>query len=122
MNKSFFFDTYAIIEIMKGNDKYRFVYDSNITTSAMNLAETYYEMGDWLGALKAFDECVLLNPDDAASYYSKAKINFILSRTQEAVECLKEAFLLDPAIRSEFAKEYPEIKSSRLFKKLLGEL
>ena len=78
-------------------------------------------MGDWLDALKAYDNCIKLNPNDATSYYGKAKINFILSRTQEAVDCLKAAFLYNPSIRSEFAKEYPEIKSSKLFKKLLGE-
>ncbi|MDO8549297.1 MAG: hypothetical protein Q7S39_03970, partial [Ignavibacteria bacterium] len=59
---------------------------------------------------------------DASSYYGKAKINFILSRTQEAVDCLKAAFKINPSMRNEFAKEYPEIKSSKLFKKLLGEI
>jgi hypothetical protein len=53
--------------------------------------------------------------------YGKAKVNFILSRTEEAIECLRMAFKLDPGIQNEFAKEYPEIKSSKLFKKLLGE-
>ena len=61
------------------------------------------------------------SPVNATSYYGKAKINFILSRTWEAIDCLKTAFVIDPTIRSEFAKEYPEIKSSKLFKKLLGE-
>ncbi len=54
--------------------------------------------------------------------YGKAKVNFVLSRTQDAVDCLKKAFSLDPGIRNEFAKEYPEVKSSKLFKKLLGEI
>jgi tetratricopeptide (TPR) repeat protein len=79
-------------------------------------------MGDWLEALNAYDKCISINPSDASSYYGKAKINFILSRTQEAVDCLKSAFKINPAMRSEFAKEYPEIKSSKLFKKLLGEI
>jgi hypothetical protein len=34
---------------------------------------------------------------------------------------LKIAFEIDPGIQKEFAREYPEVKSSRLFKKLLGE-
>jgi tetratricopeptide (TPR) repeat protein len=79
-------------------------------------------MGDWVNARNAFNQCIRINPDDAASYYGKAKVNFILCRTQDAVECLKSAFSIDPGIRAEFAKEYPEIKSSKLFKKLLGEL
>ena len=87
-----------------------------------NLAETFLEIGSWLDAINAFDHCTRIKPDDAGSYYGKAKIYFIISRTQEAIDCLKMAFMLDPSIRSEFAKEYPEIKSSKLFKKLLGEI
>lgn len=41
---SFFFDTYAIIELLKGNPNYEFVKDSTITTSTMNLAEFYYSL------------------------------------------------------------------------------
>ena len=85
------------------------------------LAETYIEIGDWLNALKAFDTCCKLKPDDADAVYGKAKINFILSRTEEAISCLKLAFERDPDIEKDFAKEYPEVKSSKLFKKLLGE-
>lgn len=40
----YFFDSYAIIEIIKGNDKYDFVKEEIITTSAMNLAEVYYAL------------------------------------------------------------------------------
>ena len=87
-----------------------------------NLAETYFESGKWLEALKAFDECIRINPKDATSFYGKAKANFVLSRTQEAIVCLKSAFLFDPSIRTDFEKEYPEIKSSKLFKRLLGEV
>ena len=51
----------------------------------------------------------------------KAKVCFILLQTKEAISCLKTAFKIDPEIKIEFAKEYPEIKSSKLFKKLLDE-
>ena len=87
----------------------------------LNLAETYFEIGEWLEALKSFDECIRINPKDASSFYGKAKVNFVLSRTQEAIDCLKTAFTIDPAIRVEFENEYPEIHSSKLFKRLLGE-
>lgn len=42
--KSYFFDSYAIIELIKGNEKYNFVEDCIITTSSMNLAEVYYAL------------------------------------------------------------------------------
>ena len=85
------------------------------------LAETYVEMGEWLSAIEAFDKCIMLKQNDAKAIYEKAKVNFILSRTEEALQCLKQAFELDPSIQEEFTKDYPEIKSSKLFKKLLGE-
>jgi tetratricopeptide (TPR) repeat protein len=85
------------------------------------LAETYIELGEWLSALEAFDKCIMLREDDAKAIYEKAKVNFILSRTEEALQCLKKAFELDPSIQIEFTNDYPEIKSSKLFKKLLGE-
>ena len=63
----------------------------------------------------------MIKEDDAKAIYEKAKVNFILSRTEEALQCLKKAFMLDPSIQTEFTNEYPDIKSSKLFKKLLGE-
>ncbi|MCG6958776.1 tetratricopeptide repeat protein, partial [bacterium BMS3Abin03] len=86
-----------------------------------NLAETFFEMGKWLEALNSFDECLRINPVDATSMYGKAKVNFLLSRTHEAIECLKKAFKIDPGIEEEFTADYPDVKSSKLFKKLLGE-
>ena len=41
---SYFFDSYAIIELIKGNEKYDFVKNSIIITSPMNLAEVYYAL------------------------------------------------------------------------------
>jgi len=41
---NYFFDTYAIIEIIKGNEKYDFARDLTIITSPMNLAEVYYAL------------------------------------------------------------------------------
>lgn len=41
---NYFFDTYAIIEIIKGNEKYNFARDLTIITSPMNLAEVYYAL------------------------------------------------------------------------------
>lgn len=42
--KSYFFDSYAIIELIKGNEKYNFVQESIVITSSMNLAEVYYAL------------------------------------------------------------------------------
>jgi len=75
----------------------------------------------WLEAIEAFDKCIVLKSEDANPYYGKAKINFILSHTQEAIECLKKAFALDPNTRNKFTHEYPEVKTSKLFIKLIDE-
>jgi predicted nucleic acid-binding protein len=37
----YFFDTYAIIELIKGNPNYEFIKDNVIITSSMNIAELY---------------------------------------------------------------------------------
>lgn len=42
--KGYFFDSYAIIELIRGNEEYDFVKESIIITSAMNLAEVYYAL------------------------------------------------------------------------------
>lgn len=50
MNETFFFDTYAIIEIMKGNEKYEKYKECGKITSLLNLLELYYAL------LKNYDE------------------------------------------------------------------
>jgi len=40
----YFFDTYAIIELIKGNPNYEFIKDNVIITSSMNIAELYYSL------------------------------------------------------------------------------
>lgn len=44
MSEDYFFDTYAIIELIKGNPNYEFVKEKIIVTSAMNMAEVYYAL------------------------------------------------------------------------------
>jgi len=41
---NYFFDTYAVIELVRGNTKYEHLKDYPIITSIMNLAETYYAL------------------------------------------------------------------------------
>jgi tetratricopeptide (TPR) repeat protein len=79
------------------------------------------EIGKYLEAVEAFNRCLQLNPEHAGSYYGKAKLNFLLSRTKEAIDCLRTAFSLDPNIKIKFEHEYPDIKSSRLYNRLLNE-
>ena len=44
MSEEYFFDTYAIIELIRENKNYGFVKDKIIITSSMNLAELYYSI------------------------------------------------------------------------------
>lgn len=41
---NYFFDTYAIIELIKGNPNYESVKNHTIITSVMNLTEVYYAL------------------------------------------------------------------------------
>ncbi len=42
--KAYFFDTYALIEIFKGNENYKEYSKSDIATSYFNLFELYYNL------------------------------------------------------------------------------
>lgn len=44
MKEAYFLDTYALIEIVKGNKKYTKFLDSNLFTSIFNLYELYYKL------------------------------------------------------------------------------
>jgi hypothetical protein len=93
---------------------------SGSTCAISEIPETY----DGGSSIRAVHH--IINKDvspGACSYINslRVKVNFILSKTQEAIECLKNAFSRDPSIKKEFAKEYPEIKASKLFRKLLDE-
>lgn|SRR3989344_1641882 len=43
-NEVLFFDTYAIIEIIRGNPKYKFYENSTVITTIFNLAELDYNL------------------------------------------------------------------------------
>ena len=44
MSEDYFFDSYAIIELIKGNPNYEFVKDNIIITGVMNMSEVYYAL------------------------------------------------------------------------------
>ena len=79
-------------------------------------------MGKCINAIKAFDECLRINPEDANSLYGKAKVKFLLNQTHEAIECLKKAFSINPDIKQKFMNEYTEIGFSQLVEKMLREI
>lgn len=75
MNEIYFFDTYAIIEIIKGNENYDKFKNVKIITSLFNLIELHYAL------LKGFNE-------DTANYllekYSNYSIGVNLDIIKEA--------------------------------------
>lgn len=52
MNEIFFFDTYALIELIKGNKNYEKYEDANLVITKLNLFELYYS------ALKDSEETI----------------------------------------------------------------
>ncbi len=85
------------------------------------MAEIYLESGKLDEGFKAFNQCIKIDPQHANAYYGKAKLSFMMSRTQEAIDSLKSAFKLDPNIKNRFARDYPDANSSKLIKILLDE-
>jgi hypothetical protein len=59
------------------------------------------------------------NPHVAETYYSRAKVLMAMSRTYEAAESLKNAFMLDPEKRRDFERDFPAARSLKEFRSLL---
>ena len=65
MNEIYFFDTYAIIEVIKGNENYTKFKNMKIITTILNLIELHYAL------LKNFDE-------GKANYFLEKYLNYII--------------------------------------------
>ncbi len=50
---NYFFDTYALVEVVKGNENYKKYLDSTFTTTTLNLSEFYFFLISNLGENKA---------------------------------------------------------------------
>ncbi|MFA4819442.1 MAG: PIN domain-containing protein [Candidatus Aenigmatarchaeota archaeon] len=73
MTKTFFFDTYALIELIKGNSNYEKYKNANKLTSMLNLLELYYAL--------------LLNYNErVAEVYYKIFLNFAISYNEETIK------------------------------------
>ena len=59
---NYFFDSYAIMEILKGNQRYKRYLDFDIITSTLNMAEVYYSLIREIGEEKAKKKLKRLNP------------------------------------------------------------
>jgi uncharacterized protein len=73
MNETLFCDSYAIIELIKGNKEYTKYTDCNLITSEYNLVEVYYYL------LRDFDE-------DTADRYFEEWSNFMINVPLEAIK------------------------------------
>ncbi|MBN2367944.1 PIN domain-containing protein [Candidatus Woesearchaeota archaeon] len=53
MSETYFFDTYALVEIIKGSENYKSYKDAKIVTTLLNLMELHYSTMKDLGDEKA---------------------------------------------------------------------
>ncbi|MBS3163556.1 PIN domain-containing protein [Candidatus Woesearchaeota archaeon] len=65
MNEIYFFDTYAIIEMIKGNENYSKFKNAKMITAILNLIELHYAL------LKDFNE-------DKANYFLEKYSNYVI--------------------------------------------
>lgn len=72
MEKKFFFDSYAIIELNEGNENYKRYLEEDIITSVLNIGEVYYHY------LKYYDK-------RTAEYWHKKIFTHILEITEEVM-------------------------------------
>lgn len=73
MSETFFFDTYAIIELIKGNKNYEEYKNADKITSMLNLLELYYSL-------------LLDYNEQTAEFYFKAFLNFVVPYTEETIK------------------------------------
>lgn len=73
----YFFDTYAIIEILKGNSSYELYKELPVTLSQWNLAEIYYN---------ALLNLLLGNPNEIYDEYRKAVVEIEDETLKEAMK------------------------------------
>ncbi|MEK6850609.1 MAG: PIN domain-containing protein [Nanoarchaeota archaeon] len=79
--KSYFFDTYAIIEILRGNTSYAKYTDLPATMSQWNLAEVYYN---------AILNLLLGDPDEIYNEYKSAVVEIDDETLKEAMKFRKQ--------------------------------
>ncbi len=73
MTKTFFLDTYAIIEMIKGNKNYERYKSAGKITSMLNLLELYYAL------IKDYNEKI-------ADFYFKIFLNFVVAYNENVVK------------------------------------
>lgn len=73
MSETYFFDTYAIFEIIEGNPKYQKYADCKIITTIFNLAELNYNLKKQM-------------PKEKADQYTKDYFDFIVSVTLSDIQ------------------------------------
>ena len=76
MNETFFFDTYAIFEIIRGNPRYKPYMESRIILTFYNLAELNYNLKKEKDSLA----------DEYTEKYSKFAIEVLLEDLKKAMD------------------------------------
>lgn len=59
-------------------------------------AEGQIVQNDFHGAIKTYQEILLIEPDDETAYTNLGRIHMILGDTQKAAECFRNALSIDP--------------------------
>jgi len=99
MNDSFFFDTYAFFEVIRGNQNYKPYTNSRIITTIFNLAELNYNLKKEMDK-KTADECT--------DKYSKFIIEVAIEDIKRAMDFKKlhRKLSIPDAIGYTIAKKY----------------
>jgi len=77
----------------------------------MGLGNSFYAMGDFKDAERAFREATQRHPDAAAAYNNLAYVLMELGRKQEALSAAQHAVELGGPMKAEFEKTLQEIQS-----------
>ena len=78
--KIYFWDTYAIIELLRGNPNYSKYFNEEVTITIFNLAEIYWS---------ALNDLVLGNPEEIYEKYSQCVVEIPDETLKEAIKFRK---------------------------------
>ena len=95
MTEAYFFDTYAVLEIMAGNKNYMKYADAEIMLTKLNLFEVFYAiLRESGGKAKDYLEASVALSPSISAYQQLGAVLEKLNEKDAALECYKKGLLL----------------------------
>jgi tetratricopeptide (TPR) repeat protein len=106
-----------LIELL--NDNYAeietYLNSSQTNEQLFNLADSYFEVGQWDKAFVTYKKTLESNSEKSNSYYGMSLCLFMLGENEKALQHLLKSFELNTATEVSFLDEFPNLESTHLY-------